>query len=216
MKKITVIVALCLICITTHAQEDSLLAITYKRSVTVVVDSARSYTHKEVVLDEPYPECATVGDKTSSLLFYAFPSDKIKNKDFKKEMGKKVRHHTLFYNFVKQKSWSEIKTDIGKGHLVEKPFDTIQWKLFDISKVVLGYTCKMAIGISSKNDSILVWYTQGLGNYKGKITFATAPGVVLAAETQLRGMLLKYEAINLFKYEGKLEFPVEAKIIKEN
>lgn len=205
-----------LLSITASAQKDSLLAIIYKRTTTIVIDSAKSYTRKEVIVDQPYPECATVGDKTSSILFYAGSSGKMAKKDFKKEMGRKVRHHTMFYNFTTQTSWMESAGKTGRTRPAASNFDTLHWQLSDISKVILGLRCTLAIGVNKNNDSTLLWYTTGLEDYKGKVHFPNAPGVVLAAETQLRGMLLKYEAINLFKYEGKLEFPEEAKFIKEN
>lgn len=87
--------------------------------------------------------------------------------------------------YRKPEYWANIDTSEFK-----------KWRFMNAEKKILGYTCKPALSINEKNDSILVWYTEELKYKKGFLFYFGIPGIVLEVYDQ-RGVDVHLIAFDL-------------------
>ena len=104
-----------------------------------------------------------------SFSFCYYKSDNNFKLEKTKIFSKKLIHHALFTDKKNMVSYNESNYDGRIGYYV----DTIslsEWKPYQGTIKIIGYECKGALNVTSKNDSTLVWYNEGLGNGIGLMT----------------------------------------------
>jgi GLPGLI family protein len=97
----------------------------------------------------------------------------------KKQVGDKLIHHAIFYNFITNEKLKEVNWPVGQKYLVRDTVEVLNWQFFNNKKKILSKTCAMALSVNQVNDSILVWYTKDLLFQKGPLFYDHIPGVVL-------------------------------------
>ena len=84
-------------------------------------------------------------------------------------------------------------------------------KFVDETKVIMGYTCKKAIGTDSEGNEITYWYTEDIkADLSGQKQFnSNVPGVILEFATIQKGMTINFVATGISEEVDKAEFDMK-------
>lgn len=112
--------------------------------------------------------------------FYVKPQygDKFKKA---KVLGNKLDHHAIMYNKNTDELLYEVALSRKKYYAVIDTPNYFKWSYTSEIKNILGYNCNAAYTVSPENDTIVLWYTNQLGNYFGPMRYFGVPGIVLEA-----------------------------------
>ncbi len=118
-----------------------------------------------------------------SMGFHYYTNERFQDQYRKKKpetVGDKIIHHATIHLYNERVYFEEVGYHGVDGTMLLK--DTIRklnWTFFDQTKRILGKTCYLAISVTEKQDSVLVWFTsqvpvkQNMHNYDG------VPGLVM-------------------------------------
>ena len=109
--------------------------------------------------------------------------------------------NTEYYKNFNMHKQVEKRELAEKAYIIEDTLHTIQWKLGDESKFVLGHNCKQAIGKTERGSDVEAWYTEDITVSSGPEMFTGLPGMVLLADVN-KGEFV-YTALELKKISGR-------------
>ncbi len=92
----------------------------------------------------------------------------------------------------------------GNVSSIQDSIPQYEWKLYDETKVVLGYTCKKATTITFKTgrtQNITAWYTEEIPISDGPKDYGGLPGLILEMEIDVFARIV-FEKISLLSKEN--------------
>jgi GLPGLI family protein len=107
--------------------------------------------------------------------------------DFISESGGtniRLRRPSVEYYFNQEQSKKlRAQEFFGKKYLIEDSVNVLPWKLSNDTRVIQGYTCKLASYVNEeRKQNISVWYTDQLKPFLGPENYNTLPGAVLMVD----------------------------------
>lgn len=98
-------------------------------------------------------------------------------------LGRTIRQHTQYQLYASHTTWNGInypfKNYAPLEGLLKDTSAPFRWQLFDDEKIILGYTCKLAIAVRPKGDSVIAWYTTSIPGGHNRHIVEGLPGTVL-------------------------------------
>lgn len=124
-----------------------------------------------------------------------------KNAPVHKSYFSKKYNSFCYWKQNKRKSKSVILLDTTKNY---------KWILIDTFKTIMNYNCKLAYHVSSKQDTLVAWYTTEILHGYGFYEFNGLPGLVLESISQVMNWHLV--ATKIEKIDGQIYFPTNLKV----
>lgn len=132
----------------------------------------------------------------------------------KKVFGEKLIHHALLYNKNSDSIYSEVNwPSLKNKYLIADTLVKYDWRFSSDTKQILGYTCKSALIITEKNDSVLIWFAPEIKEPFGPANYMGLPGLVLEVYDQRSNLHLF--AHKLVRDNFIVVFPSEGEIISK-
>lgn len=116
-----------------------------------------------------------------------------------------IDHQNTVYVDLKQGKRVSNKNPYGKRYTVADTLRAIKWKLTDERRVIAGYDCRRANGITMDSVYIVAFYTDRIPVLGGPESFHGLPGLIL-------GLVLPHEHVSWFATSVK-GHPVEEKTV---
>jgi GLPGLI family protein len=159
----------------------------------------------------PLPDNLLVFSDSLSLYHFVSGGNPIKKKRL---FGEKLIHHAMLFNKNTDTVYSEVNWPPGKNkYLIADTSIKYDWKFPNSTKLVLGYQCKPALYVNTKNDSVLLWFTTEIAEPFGPANYIGLPGLVLEVYDQRNG--LHIFADKLVKDNFKVVFPKEGRVLSK-
>jgi GLPGLI family protein len=148
-----------------------------------------------------------VNDTIAHIHYFRRGFDPLKKR--KKVFGDKIVHHGIFLDFLNLNFYDESSLSDLPNYLIKKTCgDTLNWVILSKNnKIILGYKCIAALAINSKNDSVLVYFTNDFKSKKGFLFYEGVPGIVLESFDQRYGDGRHFEATKIEEVELELKSP---------
>ncbi|HNP21623.1 MAG TPA: GLPGLI family protein [Panacibacter sp.] len=96
------------------------------------------------------------------------------------------------YNNAKHTEQTELEE---KSYIIDDTIKQLSWKLSEVTKTVLGHSCKKAIMRTERGSDVVAWYAEDIASPAGPETFGGLPGAVLAMDINNGEMI--YTAVEI-------------------
>ncbi|MBL0146631.1 MAG: GLPGLI family protein [Chitinophagaceae bacterium] len=124
-------------------------------------------------------------------------------------LGKKITSHSSY--FLNKSKSLYVGISLSKRILfIARYSKRYSWNFVDTSKKIINYICKLAYHVTSKNDTLIAWYSPDVQFGYGFQEFNGLPGLVLESISQVSNRHLI--ATKIEKIDQKLYFPFDKKI----
>ncbi|PWK26395.1 GLPGLI family protein [Arcicella aurantiaca] len=219
MKKVIIIIAIFLVSIATHAQQEGIVSYT-RTTYWTKLNSTLPYLSKQEKEKQAYMFGGRDDWKEYTLLYFNEKESRYTHSEEKSDESEgyawRKEEYNIRRNFEKN-TMNDAMEMLGKVYIVEDSLPTPNWKILNDIKDVAGHICmKAMIQDTVKKQKIIAWFAQDIPINAGPERLYGLPGLILELDINDGAVIIEATKIENKKLTTEFDLPKKQKGKKIN
>jgi len=219
MRKVIIIIAIFLVSITTHAQQEGIVSYT-RTTYWTKLNSTLPYLSKQEKEKQAYMFGGRDDWKEYTLLYFNEKESRYTHSEEKSDESEgyawRKEEYNVRRNFEKN-TMNDAMEMLGKVYIVEDSLQTPNWKILNDIKDVAGHICmKAMIQDTVKKQKIIAWFAQDIPMNAGPERLYGLPGLILELDINDGAVTIEATKIETKKLTTEFDLPKKQKGKKIN